>query len=362
MKRAWILTVFVLTGCAHLKGDGEQILTEEFEWLTGQGDPSSEFSRRIQVVGPLDFGQTSAPVAYHNPPQYRAFTVAAQPGDTVDAWVRSPNGNATAWIMDGSFKRLAENDDADATTKDSHVSATVPTGGAAVSWFVVFRDKMSADATFTVTLAPKVIVPPPDFFSCAADADCTAIPLGGCCKNGKMIAVNAQQVDAYNKANACAQPNPICPEILFIDKRVAECNFQSKQCEMVDPTAIHCAGNIEPHHDCPAGFHCKFPGVPDVGGACEKDCDVAALNCTATQHADADACTCIDNPPPKCVQNKMCMRNMRWDPVKCACVPSTIFVPRPTPFNKNVDPKVAPAPDSKPQPLGKPPGRTIPER
>jgi hypothetical protein len=226
-----------------------------------------------------------------------------------------------------------------------------------VSWFVVFRDKMSADATFTVTLSPRPVVqPPPDFFSCAADADCTAIPLGGCCKNGKMIAVNAQQVDAYNKANACAQPNPICPEILFIDKRVAECNFQSKQCEMVDPTAIHCAGNIEPHHDCPAGFHCKFPGVPDIGGACEKDCDVAALNCTATQHADANACTCVDNPSnPKCLQHVMCKAGMRFDMVKCTCVPSTIFVPRPIP--KNVDPNVKP----QPQPLNNKP-RTIPER
>jgi hypothetical protein len=358
MRRSFLIVcVAAFAGCGPVTSE---FINEEFDWLTGRngmGDPNREFSRRIQVIGPLNFGERSSPVQYHNPPSYRAFTIAAQPGDPIDVWVRSSDGNASAWLFDASFHTVAKNDDADMTTKDSHITATVPPGQP-VSWYIVFREHSGADATFNVMLAAK---PAPNYFACATDADCVAIPTPGCCPDGSKVAVNVQMTAAYQQAKQCMQPNPICPQHMINETRIAECNFATKACEMVQPEAVQCGGNMPVHHDCQQGWHCVPPGGP---GMCQKDCDVSTIqNCNRFQHADADKCACVDNakcagiaglrcppetpvciddprdmcrpgpgPGPRgadcigvcvkqCVQTMMCIRGSRFDHNLCRCVP-----------------------------------------
>jgi hypothetical protein len=109
----------------------------------------------------------------------------------------------------------------------------------------------------------------PEFYKCDVDADCVAIEKAGCCPNGFQVAVNKNEVKAYETKYACTTPPATCPLFIVNDKRVAQCDFQAHTCHMIDPTQIHCGGFINPSHACPDGFSCNFGGhVPDVGGSC----------------------------------------------------------------------------------------------
>jgi hypothetical protein len=67
---------------------------------------------------------------------------------------------------------------------------------------------------------------------CAVDSDCAAVPAEGCCKQG-LAAVSRKNVDAYRSAFACANPEPICPEVVVVDHRVAQCDGATRRCELV---------------------------------------------------------------------------------------------------------------------------------
>jgi hypothetical protein len=103
-----------------------------------------------EIVGTLAYGETSAPVPYTKAPLYRAFAFEGKKGDPVDAWVRSTDGDARAWLVTGSFKTIATNLDAAPGTKDARVQATLTEGG---THYVVFRESARKDATFAVALA-----------------------------------------------------------------------------------------------------------------------------------------------------------------------------------------------------------------
>src|SRR5690349_4633018 len=51
-----------------------------------------------EILGTIAFGATSAPINYKSPPNYRALSFVAAPGDVVDAWVRSDDGDAIAFL------------------------------------------------------------------------------------------------------------------------------------------------------------------------------------------------------------------------------------------------------------------------
>jgi hypothetical protein len=71
------------------------------------------FGKGTQIVGSLSYGRTSDAIAYSDPPRYRGLiTFAGAAGDAVDIWVRSGNGDAIAWLADGSSNVIAKNDDA----------------------------------------------------------------------------------------------------------------------------------------------------------------------------------------------------------------------------------------------------------
>ncbi|MGZ3408109.1 MAG: hypothetical protein ACXVAN_16780 [Polyangia bacterium] len=110
----------------------------------------------------------------------------------------------------------------------------------------------------------------PEFYKCDTDADCVAVDKAGCCPNGFLVAVNKNEVKAYDDKYACTTPPAACPLFVVHDTRVAQCDFQKHSCQMIDPTQIRCGGFIAPamQHHCPTGYECHYQGVPDLPGSC----------------------------------------------------------------------------------------------
>jgi hypothetical protein len=136
-----LFTSALAAACSSSSADGEAVA-------------SSEDALRVpsvaELLGDIAYGQTRA-VDYAEVPSLRAFKLAGKQGDAVDLWVRSPSGgDARAWILRADGKALAKNDDADASTLDAHVTATLPR---TETYYVVFRDANYEDNAFTVALA-----------------------------------------------------------------------------------------------------------------------------------------------------------------------------------------------------------------
>ncbi|HEX6835984.1 MAG TPA: hypothetical protein VF334_05390, partial [Polyangia bacterium] len=110
----------------------------------------------------------------------------------------------------------------------------------------------------------------PEFYTCQTDSDCVAVEQAGCCPNGYLVAVNQGEVNAYDTTYACTDADPICPLFVVDDKRVAQCDFSTHQCQMILPTDIRCGGFIAPalQHACPNGYDCHYTSVPDLPGSC----------------------------------------------------------------------------------------------
>jgi hypothetical protein len=74
--------------------------------------------------------------------------------------------------------------------------------------------------------------------SCDVDADCVAVPTGGCCEHGWKTAVNKHHVRVYENATKCTQnPRPFCPMFIVNDTRIAACDASAHQCKMVASAA-----------------------------------------------------------------------------------------------------------------------------
>jgi hypothetical protein len=100
----------------------------------------------------------------------------------------------------------------------------------------------------------------PDFYSCAVDSDCVAVPKVNCCPNGSLEAVNKQSVDAYRSSLVCEKKHRMCPQFRLLDRRVALCDTDSRKCEMVQPAQITCNAPGPNPHACPGGMHCDASG------------------------------------------------------------------------------------------------------
>jgi hypothetical protein len=87
--------------------------------------------------------------------------------------------------------------------------------------------------------------------ACKTDADCVAVPQGGCCNNGYEAAVNKHHTKAYANSVECkTTPRPFCPEFVVHDTRVAQCNEKVGKCEMVQPSDCRTTG-------CDSGSVCQ---------------------------------------------------------------------------------------------------------
>lgn len=257
-----ILSSLIAVGAAGCATDKPEA-TDDFSALDGVDQKTDAFSTHMKLIGSLDYGQTSDAVAYSKTPRYRAFKFGGNPGDTVDIWVRSEDGDALAWVLDNHWHILGKNDDADETTLDAHIKVTLGKSDS-ITHYVVFRDYGWQKAHFTVSIEGGNAM-----LACNKDADCVSIPQPMCCPNGKHVAVNKDHVDEYVDANACAQPPQICPLYLVNEDRVAECDVDVHQCVMVEPADIRCGGFTMNPHQCPSGFACHYDHVPDVPGTCQ---------------------------------------------------------------------------------------------
>ncbi|MCC6624608.1 MAG: hypothetical protein IT385_25390 [Deltaproteobacteria bacterium] len=115
-------------------------VTEDFSDLAVMNQKADYFSSKLKLLGTLEDGDT-ARVRYTKTPRFRGYDFVAAPGDEVDVWVRSSRGDALAWIVDGNFDVIAKNDDADDTTYDAHIIATLPESGADDGrYYLIFRD------------------------------------------------------------------------------------------------------------------------------------------------------------------------------------------------------------------------------
>jgi hypothetical protein len=102
---------------------------------------------KADAIAPLSYGATTKSVKTRG--DYGWFRFDGKAGDAVDVTVRSPNGDAVAFVLDGNDDVIAVNDDADALTSDAHVVATLPADG---TYYIAFREYSFAPAMFTVAL------------------------------------------------------------------------------------------------------------------------------------------------------------------------------------------------------------------
>ncbi len=121
----------------------------------------SPFENNMTVVGALAYGQAPIAVAYH-PPALLAFKFGGQRNDRVTISVSSQAGDAVAWLLASDYSVVAMNDDADASTLDSLIQATLPgnTSPNMLTYYVVFRDYNYEAATFLVRLSKEFTRPP----------------------------------------------------------------------------------------------------------------------------------------------------------------------------------------------------------
>jgi hypothetical protein len=95
------------------------------------------------------------------------------------------------------------------------------------------------DSAGAVSLSPPEDDLEP-FAACSADTDCIAVDKVGCCHLGWKVAVNKDRARAYAGSYRCPNSAPICIQILVIDRRTPECNFDKGLCELVEEPRTTC--------------------------------------------------------------------------------------------------------------------------
>jgi len=312
-KQTLVMFSFLLAAAAA--GCSAPQKSDDFSDLAVTGKADS-FSKRMKLVGSLDYGQVSATTPYHNPPRYLAWKFAGQPGDVVDAIVQATDGIPDAWIVDNGFKVLGHTyGDAGKITVEATLTAN--TNPDIHTYMVIAREDSLWDTDITVYLNKKA----DPMFACNTDSDCVAVPKEMCCPNGTKIAVADGYQQAYHDAYQCKQPPRICPLYVINDTRVPVC--QAGVCGLVQPPQT-CGGIAG--LTCPSGQYCKYDTSvcdPANGGAdCGGTCAVCVQNvlCTTTSHFDNTVCKCVPNT---CVDTIACIMGTHWSSVQCKCVSDT---------------------------------------
>jgi hypothetical protein len=145
-KLPFLLFTLVASGCAsNVHNDVDAVETDEAALRTLTG---------AEISGSITFGQTVNAIAYTNTPLYRAYRLQGNAGDIVDAWIRSSNGDARAWLLDSAFQNIVAADNSEGTTNARLVTTLKKTG----TFYIAFREKTQRNATFQVALAG--ITPP----------------------------------------------------------------------------------------------------------------------------------------------------------------------------------------------------------
>lgn len=99
----------------------------------------------VNILGDLDYGQSSNPVEYTGTPRYSAFLFPAAGGDRVEVTVTSKDRKAEVAIANGALKQLA--------TGTSRLEFQIPNNGPdAEAYYILFRDTEGKSGKFTVEL------------------------------------------------------------------------------------------------------------------------------------------------------------------------------------------------------------------
>jgi len=155
-----VVSMVVLSGCAAV---GKTESDEDFSDLGGLDEKGDAFSYRLKMLGRLGAGESHRTL-YSSTPRFRGYDFVGKGGDRVDIWVRSSHGDALSWLLDDKFNVLAKNDDADATTLDSHLEAVLPGAGDALRRFqIVMRDYDLESHYFTTSFAISAPAPGGDW-------------------------------------------------------------------------------------------------------------------------------------------------------------------------------------------------------
>ena len=284
------LALFAI-GCGTNGPGSKTAPADDFQDLASLDEKSDAFSSKWKLNGSLAYGD-QVTTKYTSTPRYRAYKFAGQKGDVVDVTVSSKVGDPVTWLLDNSYRVIESNDDADDTTTDSHLTATLPanTNPAITTYYLVFRDYYLDSASFTVKLAGTPVKP--DFYSCTVDADCVKT-YEGCCAITTYTAVVKGTEAAYHASLGCA-PHPICPAIAVrpTDDQ-PECI--ANQCALVKPVEIVCGVRTSNPHVCPAAYKCAGEKLAsDGGGHCYKSCGgIAGKTCDT-------GFSCVDDPSDGC--------------------------------------------------------------
>jgi hypothetical protein len=220
MRSLAFVAILALAGCSG-SPPVDTSLDPPFAADDGKADA---FSYRMKVIGDFAYGDVGD-VLYHATKTVRFLAVrfAGHEGDTATAQVTSDDGAPIAWILDDKFRVLARSDDTSAMT------ITIPSGGDSVVHYVVMREQNLDDAIFHITLDGTVT-----FYWCDVDADCEKIDRN-CCPDGKYIAVNPAEEEAYEASLSCPSPNT-CDDRNPSDdpNSVPKCT-PSGRCQLVEP-------------------------------------------------------------------------------------------------------------------------------
>ena len=99
----------------------------------------------VNVLGDLDYGQTSDPVQYTGSQRFNAFLFPAKGGDRVEIVVRSPDRKAEIAIANGALNQLAAG--------SGKLTFQIPNNGPdAEAYYILFRDSQGKPGKFIVQL------------------------------------------------------------------------------------------------------------------------------------------------------------------------------------------------------------------
>ncbi len=116
------------------------------------GTDQSELRLSAEYLGKIINGQTRI-AHYSTPPAHRAFGFEAKGGDKITIDVKSPGGDAMAYITDATFEVIEQNDNASPSTRDAKVVWTVPAGTPVRPYRAVFRDLLLPTTSLSVKLS-----------------------------------------------------------------------------------------------------------------------------------------------------------------------------------------------------------------
>src|SRR5207248_2054574 len=101
------LALVALAGCNRTPSSDD-----DFSDLASLDEKSDGFSKKMKIVGSLEYGQ-STDVAYHNPPRYAALKFNGSEGDQIAITIDSGDGSSIFWVLDSKFKVLLRSEDQD---------------------------------------------------------------------------------------------------------------------------------------------------------------------------------------------------------------------------------------------------------